>query len=265
MSRRIFEIVLAVLLLVASVFSEIVHPVQLPKNQVILGSVLDLNDDVYSLDARLYGELSVRRSLSFFFEGAYRFFSIQYELTPHGHLHEFAEVGSEGLNGTILGGKISPLDHFGLALAYRFPAENESSNERFPRLSIETLYEFPITSYLLVGYSVEYQTFLERTNFQPGDEVGSKLSFRWLFPQWHFNYVLLFRKRIEESRNYNLAKFYQKMDDAYRGVRIRYEFIRVYELKELYFKPGVAYDVSAGTLFGFEIGHRLECFLMVEW
>ena len=144
--------------------------------------------------------------------------------------------------------------------------------ERFERLGIEPMGVYRFSPNMILGLSGQYYSFVEDRNYQPGDELGVKTSFVWnVFwdkyarTGWQVGYAFLFRWRVRESENHNLAKDYQKMDDLYRGFRMRGDIARYFSWFRFPFGIGMAYEMNRGNLFGFETGHKVELYLRAEF
>lgn len=249
---------------------EFLRPISAPYSSVATGTILELRDDVYSLDARLSTELAVCRQLSFYSDVSYRFFSYQWEILWRRQLHEMLDLQVNGFNESYLGMKWFPLEYVGVAANFRFVPGEGSQKERFPRWGLEPMAFYPISAFLYFGAAFGFYSFLERDNFQPGMEIGEKFSLVWK-PFYkistpnglRISYVFLLRHRIQESKNLNMLPAYQKMDDEYSGFRMRVQI--AYGLKSLPFEYGFAYEMSRGLFFGFETGHRMEFFLGTSW
>ena len=117
---------------------------------------------------------------------------------------------------------------------------------------------------MTLGAAVEYFTFLEKQNFQPGDELGVKVSFSWKVQWerkshsgWKIDYVFLYRWRIQESENLGMDEPYRKMDDLHRGFRMRVDGARYFELFGKFLGVALFYEMNRGHLFGMETGHTL--------
>lgn len=246
--------------------AEVVRPVSLPASSVTFGGMAELRDDVYSLDARLSTEIAFCKCFSVFSDISYRFFSYQWETKLSNQLHEIVNLQVNGLNESYLGFKLFPTDYFGVSANFRFSPGDGDKNDRFERLAVEPMAVYPFSEYLNLGASLGYYTFLEKDNFEPGDEIGGRVSLEWkpfyalrVRRGLRISYVFLLRHRLEESRNLNMRKEFQKMDDAYWGFRMRGELS--YSFAKLPVGIGAAYEMNRGTLFGLETGHRVEFFL----
>ena len=265
---KIFALVLC---FCTSIFAtEFVRPITRPHSGISLGSMAELRDDVYSLDGRFSAEVAFNNRISVYSDISYRFFSYQWETELHDQLHELVDLRVNGFNESYLGVKFFPIEFVGLAVNWRFEPGDGSQNDRFLRLGVEPLTVIPISEYLEFGAALGFYSFIERDNFQPGDEIGGQVSLIWK-PFYKLqnprglklSYVFLLRKRIEESKNLNMKTAYQKMDDEYAGFRMRAAI--EYDLKSIPLGYGFAYEMNRGTLFGFETGHRIEFFFTSNW
>ena len=262
-----------ILSLVAAAFAtEPLKPVLPPENSIALAGVGELRDDVYSADLKWSAEVAPCNCLSFYTDMSYRFFSREWQITYHGHLHQKVDLKVNGLNESFVGMKFFPIRYFGLNVNWRFKPGDGSKVERFERLGIEPMGIYPFSANMLLGLSGQYYTFIEDRNYQPGDELGAKASFVWNVgwdkvdrSGWRIGYVFLFRWRIQESENRNLEEPYRKMDDLYRGFRMRGEVARYVTWFPFPFGIGLAYEMNRGNLFGFETGHKAELYLRAEF
>ena len=250
--------------------TESVRPVSIPQSSVVLGGVAELRDDVYSADARLSTELALNERLSVYSDISYRFVSLQYDFYGFKQRHEMINLRVNGMNESYLGIKFFPVKYFGIGFNWRFAPGGGSRNDRFPRLGVEPMAVYPFSRSLSLGALFGYYTFFERDNFQPGDELGGSVSLVWRpfleadpFHGFQFSYVFLFRCRVGESENLKMAAPYRKMNDLYSGFRMRYE--AAYFLRSVPLGYGASYEISRGTLFGFETGHRIEIFGTFLW
>lgn len=249
---------------VAAFATEILKPVSRPSSEILIGGIADLRDDVYSGDGRFAAEISPIKYFSIFTDVTYRLVSYEFDTMLHDQIHELIDLRVNGLNATTVGTKVFPLENYGLTFAYRFPSRDGDRRERFPRISAELQSVYDFSRRMQFGYALEFLTYGERTNFQPGNEIGSRFSCLWNLSNWEFTYAFLFRHRVEQSLNYNLDKPYRKMDDEYSGYRMHMGVGRNIALGTLVLKPGIAYEITRGTLFGFETGHRVELLLRVS-
>lgn len=273
MARFLRIMAVATLALWSAAFcTEPLKPLLPPENTLYMAGVAELRDDVYSADLKWSAELAPCNCFSVYTDMSYRFISYQYELTFHDQLHEYVNLQVNGLNESFVGMKFFPFPFFGINASWRFPPSEGSQIERFPRLGIEPTGLWQFSRNMLLGISGQYYTFLEDKNYQPGDELGAKASFVWNIgwtrherSGWRVSYAYLFRWRIQESENHNLAKAYQKMDDEYRGFRMRGAIARYYGFEKFSLGVGGAYEMNRGTLFGFETGHKVEFFVKAEF
>ena len=249
---------------------ETVSPVRAPESYALFGSLVELRDDVYSADLNLAGEYAPCNCFSVYGDFSYRLLSYKYDFTLHDQRHEALNMQVNGLNESYLGMKLMPFPFLGLDANWRLPPREGSRVNRFHRLGILPfgLYEFSRS--MTLGTAVEYFTFLEKQNFQPGDELGVKGSISWkvLWDRgdhsgWKLDYVFLYRWRIQESENMSMEQPYRKMDDLHRGFRMRVDAARY---SAFLGKPlGVAlfYEMNRGNLFGMETGHTIG--LYAKW
>lgn len=253
------------LLSLAPAFSrEPVSTVRVPQTFVQLGFLAELRDDVYSADMNVAGEFAPCNCLSVYGDFSYRFVSYQWETMWHDQLHEAVNLRVNGFNETYLGVKILPYSFFGVDVNLRLPPGEGSQVNRFYRLGVSPFGIYDFSRNLSLGAAVGYYTFLEKQNFQPGDELDLKASLVWRLAwdyEWHrgwqFDYVFLYRWRIQESRNLNMLRPYQEMDDLYRGFRIRVDGARYFALAGHSLGVALFYEMNRGNLFGFETGHTL--------
>lgn len=243
--------------------AEMLAPVAAPANSFLLSGVADLRDDVYSGDVRAAFEIAPVNFASVFVDGSYRFKTYEFNTKLHGQIHELIDLRVEGLNATTVGAKVFPIENFGIAIAYTFPAREGNTREHHPKFKTELQSVFPLLSWIRIGYALEYLKNFERNALQLGDELGSKASV--VLDVWGLElaYVFLFRSRVEESVNRHLAKPYRGMGDNYQGYRMHVELSKVCKFRLFSIRPGVSYEMSKGYLFGFETGHRLELFVKV--
>ena len=117
---------------------------------------------------------------------------------------------------------------------------------------------------MTLGAAVEYFTFLEKQSFQQGDEIGAKGSISWKllwdrddYSGWKFDYVFLYRWRIQESENLHMDKPYRKMKDLERGFRMRVDAARYFAVFKNSLGVALFYEMNRGNLFGMETGHTL--------
>jgi hypothetical protein len=117
---------------------------------------------------------------------------------------------------------------------------------------------------MTLGAALEYFRFLEKQDFQPGDELGLKGSISWKllwdrddYSGWRFDYVFLYRWRIQESENLHMDKPYRKMKDLERGFRMRVDAARYFPVFKNSLGVALFYEMNRGYLFGMETGHTL--------
>lgn len=259
---RILRIILASAAIVCAL--EQVLPVTPPHSAISLGAVASLNDDVYSGDFNLSGEVALNPRLSVWGTTSYRFISYQYELMMHDQLHEYVNLRVSGLNATHIGFKYFPLEFFGFGSSWRFRSHSGDIKEHYDRLDASLMGLYPVSPRLRLGASFDTFTYFERLEYQPGKELGGRLSFVWKPAKWEVSEVLMYRHRMDESRNLTMDGPYQGMDDEYSGIKARIAVSRA--LCEAFpFSIGFAYEMSKGTLFGFETGHLVEISIRKEF
>ena len=212
--------------------TEVLHPVLPPATNINIETTFELNDDVYSLDTKVSAEFSPVQRFSLYVDASFRFLSYSYEYSTEGYIHNYCNLHVNGFNETYLGLR---------SLVYKA---------------------------LTVGTSFRYNKFLEDKNYEPGDEVGFKASFAWklgwndsLNTGWKFSETFLYGARIKDSENKNLDKPYRKMDDRYRGFKMRFDAMRSFNLFGLPIGVGLDYEIHKGLLFGFETGHRIGVYI----
>ena len=249
---------------VAAFARETVSPVRAPESFVLLGALAELRDDVYSGDINVAGEYAPCNCFSIYGNFAYRLVSYEWNTMAHDQIHEMVNLQVNGLNESYLGMKLVPLPFAGVDVSWRFPPREGSRVNRFHRLGVSPfgLYEF--SRNMTLGAAAEYFTFLEERDFQPGDELGLKGSMSWKFlwdrddhSGWKFDYVFLYRWRIQESENLSLRKPYRKMDDLYRGYKMRLDAARYFSSIGNSLGVALFYEMNRGYLFGMETGHTL--------
>ncbi len=243
---------------------ETVLPVRDPESFMLLGGVAELRDDVYSGDINVAGEFAPCKCLGVYGDFSYRLVSYEWNTMAHDQIHEMVNLNVNGLNESYLGMKLMPLAFAGIDVNWRLPPREGSRVNRFHRLGVSPfgLYEF--SRNMTLGAAAEYFTFLEARNFRQGDELGLKGSISWKllwdrddYSGWKFDYVFLYRWRIQESKNLNMQKPYQKMDDLYRGYRMRVDAARYFSVFKKSLGVALFYEMNRGYLFGFETGHTL--------
>ena len=265
-TKRILCFFLILLLpgLVSAVARESILPVRGPESYALFGGVAELRDDVYSADLNVAGEFAPCHCFSIYGDFSYRLLSYEYDVMFHDQRHEALNLHVNGLNESYLGVKLMPFSFVGVDFNWRLPPREGSRVNRFYRIGVTPygLYEF--SRNMTLGAAMEYFTFLEERNFQPGDELGLKGSISWKllwnrndYSGWKFDYVLLYRWRIQESRNLNLDKPYQKMDDLYRGMKLRIDAARYFSVFKNSLGAALFYEMNRGHLFGMETGHTL--------
>lgn len=243
---------------------ESIRPARGPASYARLGSVLELLDDVYSADVNFAGEYAPCDCFSVYGDFSYRFISYEFDTMFHDQRHEALNLDVNGFNESYLGMKFMPKTFFGVDVNWRLPPGEGSQVNRFHRLGIEPFGVYSFSKNLLLGGSVGYFTFLEDDDFQPGDELGLKASMQWrpfwdseFSSGWQLDYVFLYRWRIQESENLRMDKRYQKMQDLYRGFRMRVDVGRYFPVAGQSLGVALFYEMNRGYLFGFETGHTL--------
>ncbi|MDY6265414.1 MAG: hypothetical protein SPM09_13500 [Fibrobacter sp.] len=249
---------------IATFARETVSPVRAPESFVLLGALAELRDDVYSGDINVAGEYAPCNCFSIYGDFAYRLVSYEWNTMAHDQIHEMVNLRVNGLNESYLGMKLMPFPFAGVDVSWRLPPREGSRVNRFHRLGVSPfgLYEF--SRNMALGAAAEYFTFLEERNFQPGDELGLKGSISWKLlwdrddhSGWKFDYVFLYRWRIQESENLSLQKPYRKMDDLYRGYKMRVDAARYFSSFGNSLGIALFYEMNRGHLFGMETGHTL--------
>ena len=243
---------------------ETISPVRTPESFVRLGGIAELRDDVYSADLNVAGEFAPCNCFGVYGDFAYRLVSYEWNTMAHDQIHEMVNLQVNGLNESYLGMKLVPFPFAGVDVSWRLPPREGSRVNRFHRLGVSPfgLYEF--SRNMTLGAAAEYFTFLEERDFQPGDELGLKGSISWKLlwdrddhSGWKFDYVFLYRWRIQESENLHMDKPYRKMDDLYRGFRMRVDAARYFSAFKNSLGIALFYEMNRGYLFGFETGHTL--------
>ncbi|MDY6386240.1 MAG: hypothetical protein SPL21_02060 [Fibrobacter sp.] len=249
---------------IATFARETVSPVRAPESFVLLGALAELRDDVYSGDINVAGEYAPCNCFSIYGDFAYRLVSYEWNTMAHDQIHEMVNLQVNGLNESYLGMKLVPFPFAGVDVSWRLPPREGSRVNRFHRLGVSPfgLYEF--SRNMTLGAAAEYFTFLEERDFQPGDELGLKGSVSWKLlwdrddhSGWKFDYVFLYRWRIQESENLSLRKPYRKMDDLYRGYKMRVDAARYFSSFGNSLGIALFYEMNRGYLFGMETGHTL--------
>lgn len=243
---------------------ESILPVRAPESYALFGGLAELRDDVYSADLNVVGEFAPCHCFSVYGDFSYRMVSYQWETQFHDQVHEALDLHVNGLNESYLGVKARPFPFFGVDFNWRLPPRDGSQVNRFYRLGVSPfgLYEF--SRNMTLGAALEYYTFLEKQNYQPGDELGVKGSISWKllwdrddYSGWKFDYVFLYRWRIQESENLNMQKPYRKMDDLDQGFRMRVDAARYFAVFKNSLGIALFYEMNRGYLFGMETGHTL--------
>ena len=249
---------------VAAFARETVSPVRAPESFVLLGALAELRDDVYSGDINVAGEYAPCNCFSIYGDFAYRLVSYEWNTMAHDQIHEMVNLQVNGLNESYLGMKLVPLPFAGVDVSWRFPPREGSRVNRFHRLGVSPFGLDEFSRNMTLGAAAEYFTFLEERDFQPGDELGLKGSISWKFlwdrddhSGWKFDYVFLYRWRIQESENLSLRKPYRKMDDLYRGYKMRLDAARYFSSFGNSLGVALFYEMNRGYLFGMETGHTL--------
>lgn len=263
--RKTLKVVLLLgLASIATFARETVSPVRAPESFVLLGALAELRDDVYSGDINVAGEYAPCNCFSIYGDFAYRLVSYEWNTMAHDQIHEMVNLRVNGLNESYLGMKLMPFPFAGVDVSWRLPPREGSRVNRFHRLRVSPfgLYEF--SRNMALGAAAEYFTFLEERDFQPGDELGLKGSISWKLlwdrddhSGWKFDYVFLYRWRIQESENLSLQKPYRKMDDLYRGYKMRVDAARYFFSFGNSLGIALFYEMNRGHLFGMETGHTL--------
>jgi len=263
--RKTLKVVLLLgLASIATFARETVSPVRALESFVLLGALAELRDDVYSGDINVAGEYAPCNCFSIYGDFAYRLVSYEWNTMAHDQIHEMVNLRVNGLNESYLGMKLMPFPFAGVDVSWRLPPREGSRVNRFHRLGVSPfgLYEF--SRNMALGAAAEYFTFLEERDFQPGDELGLKGSISWKLlwdcddhSGWKFDYVFLYRWRIQESENLSLQKPYRKMDDLYRGYKMRVDAARYFSSFGNSLGIALFYEMNRGHLFGMETGHTL--------
>lgn len=265
MHQRFVGIVAAIALFAVSLFArETVSPVRAPESYVLFGGIAELRDDVYSGDLNGAGEFAPCNCFSIYGDFAYRLVSYEWDTKLHNQNHEAVNLRINGLNESYLGMKLMPFPFVGLDVSWRLPPREGSRVNRFHRMGVSPFGLYDFSRNMTLGAAAEYYTFLEERNFQPGDELGLKGSISWKllwdrndYSGWKFDYVFLYRWRIQESENLNLDKPYRKMKDLERGFRMRVDAGRYYSVLGNSLGFALFYEMNRGYLFGMETGHTL--------
>lgn len=245
--------------------TEPLKPVQLPCNRVYFANAIELKDDVYSDDFKWSVELAPFNFFSIYTDLSYRLISYEWNTMLHDQRHEMINRHINGMNESFLGIKFYSFKFFGINADWRFKPGNGSNEHNFNRLGIEPVLMYPWGKGMFVAATLQYYTFLENKDFQPGDEMGSKASFIWDISSWELAYTFLYRTRIEESRNMHMKHEFRDMHDRFHGYRLRAEATRFINLFPFPTGIGLAYEMSRGKLFSFETGHHIEFYLKTNF
>lgn len=267
-SRNIFLVAVVLSLAVFCAARETVSVVEGPKTRLTLGPMAELLDDVISVDLNLAGEYAPCNCFSVYGDFSYRFLSYEYDLMLHDQRHQAVNLQVNGFNESYLGVKFLPVPNFGVDVSWRLPPGEGSKTNRFHRLGISPMGLFALSRNMDLGAAFEYYTFLEKENYQPGDELGLKGSMTWRLnwdvdpgTGWLFDYVFLYRWRIQESENLTMDKPYRKMDDLYRGFRMRVDGAFYFSVLNQSLGAALFYEMNRGNLFGKETGHTLGMYM----
>jgi len=253
---------------VAAHATEVLHPILPPASSLSIQGTEELDEDVYSTDMAVSLEYAPLSRISLYVDGSFRFMSYSYEYATEGYLHNYCNLHVNGFNETYAGIRGILYKNIGLDLGWRFPPGEGSQKNRFHRLNVEPFTYLQFSRHLVLGTSLRYNMFLEDKNYMPGDEIGIKASFVWspgrndsLHTGWKFSEVFLYQARISDSENRNLDKRFRKMDDKYRGYKMKFDATRFFRIYGLPVGIGFNYEIHDGTLFGFETGHRVGIYL----
>lgn len=264
LNRKWFGFLLFALLPLSLFARETVSPVRAPESFVLLGTLAELRDDVYSGDISMAGEYAPCNCFSVYGDFAYRLVSYEWNTMAHDQIHEMVNLQVNGLNESYLGAKMMPFPFAGVDVSWRLPPREGSRVNRFHRLGVSPFGLYHFSRNMTLGAAAEYYTFLEKQDFQPGDELGLKGSISWKllwdrddYSGWRFDYVFLYRWRIQESENLHMEKPYRKMDDLYRGFRMRVDAARYFSVFKHSLGAALFYEMNRGHLFGMETGHTL--------
>ena len=262
--KKVFKAVFFLLFPLSLFARETVSPVRAPESFVLLGALAELRDDVYSGDINVAGEFAPCNCFSVYGDFAYRLVSYEWNTMAHDQIHEMVNLQVNGLNESYLGAKLMPFPFAGVDVSWRLPPREGSRVNRFHRLGVSPFGLYHFSRNMSLGAAAEYYTFLEKQDFQPGDELGLKGSISWKllwnrddYSGWKFDYVFLYRWRIQESENLHMDKPYRKMDDLYRGFRMRVDAARYFSVYKNSLGAALFYEMNRGHLFGMETGHTL--------
>lgn len=251
--------------------TELLHPVLPPATSLSISGAVELDDDVYSGDIAVSGELAPLKWLGFYADGSFRFLGYSYEYSTKGYIHNYCNLHVNGFNETYLGLKALVYKNFGMDVNWQFPPGEGSQKYLSHRLNAEPFIFMNVGQDLTVGTSFRYQRFLEESNYKPGDEMGIKVSMVWRL-MWNpkhrtgfqLSEIFLYQARIQESENMNMAKPYRGMDDRYRGMKVDFDVTRYFNISSIPVGFGFNYEIHKGTLFGFETGHRIDFHLKIN-
>lgn len=248
--------------------TEVLHPVLPPATNINIETTFELNDDIYSLDTKVSAEFSPVRRFSLYVDASFRFLSYSYELSTEGYLHNYCNLHVNGFNETYLGLRSLVYKNIGIDVSWRLPPGEGSQLHRFHRMNFEPYTYLQISKAVTFGTAFRYSKFLEDKNYKPGDEIGLKASFVWkqnwdetLKTGWKFSETFLYGARIDDSENRNLDTHFRKMDDKYRGFKMRFDVMRSFNFSGLPIGVGLDYEIHKGNLFGFETGHRIGAYI----
>ena len=243
---------------------ETVSPVHSPESFVQLGGIVELHDDVYSADLNWAGEYAPCECFSVYADFAYRLVSYEWNTMLHDQIHEMVNLRVNGLNESYVGVKLKPVSFFGVDASWRFPPRKGDRTNRFHRMGVSPFGIYDFSRNMTLGAAAEYFTFLEEGGFLPGDEIGLKGSASWKLlwdhdagSGWKFDYVFLYRWRVQKSENGNLEKPYSEMDDLYRGFKMRVDAARYFSVLGNSLGVALFYEMNRGNLFGMETGHTI--------
>lgn len=255
---------IAVILLALSMVhsAEMLRPVYSPENSVLVGAGAVLDDDVYSLDVVASGEWAFCECFSVYGDVSYRTLSYEFDTMWHDQIHEKVNLHVNGFNSALFGFKYFPISYAGIGMHFRTPPGSGDLKDH-SRLGIEGVGVYPFSDQMKLGASIEYLENLDEDDFEWGDEIGAKLSIVWKVDLWRVQNVFLYRHRLTESRNLSMDENFQKMDDLYGGLKLRWSVARYWMVSKVPVGIEIAYEMSRGNLFGFETGHRIDLFLRI--
>ena len=251
---------------------ETVSPVHSPKSFAQFGGIVELHDDVYSADLNWAGEYAPCGCFSIYGDFAYRLVSYEWNTMLHDQVHEMVNLQVNGLNESYLSVKIMPFPFLGLDAGWRSPPREGSRENRFHRFGVSPFGIYDFSRNMVFGVAAEYFTFLEERSFQPGDEFGLKGSVSWKFlwnhdaySGWMFDYVFLYRWRVQKSKNMNFEKKYREMEDLFRGFKMRVDAARYFSVLGNSIGVALFYEMNRGYLFGMETGHTIGVYSRFEF